>query len=64
VALIKRVVVFYYINNIVFIYREKDKALVDKTITGLKQQIRITDYKELKWFLGIYILKDKRKRLL
>jgi hypothetical protein len=60
VALIKGVDTFYYINNIVFIYREKDKALADKTIIGLKQQIRITDYKELKWFLGIYILRDRK----
>ena len=64
VALIKGVVAFYYIDDIVFIYREKDKALTDKTITGLKRQIRITDYKELKWFLGIHILRVRRKRLL
>jgi hypothetical protein len=60
----KGVVAFYYIDDIVFIYREKDKALADKTIAGLKRQIRITDCKELKWFLGIYILRDRRKRLL
>jgi hypothetical protein len=60
----KGVVAFYYVDNIVFIYKEKDKALADKTITGLKRQIRITDYKELKWFLGIYILRDRKRRLL
>jgi Reverse transcriptase (RNA-dependent DNA polymerase) len=64
VALMKGVVAFYYVDDIVFIYREKDKALADETITGLKRQIRITDYKELKWFLGIHILRDRRKRLL
>ena len=64
VALIKGVVAFYYVDDIVFIYREKDKALADKTITGLKRQIRMTDCKELKWFLGIHILRDRKRRLL
>ena len=64
VALMKGVVAFYYVDDIVFIYREKDKALADKTIAGLKRQIRMTDCKELKWFLGIHILRDRKRRLL
>ena len=50
---------FYYIDDIVFVYRKQDKPIVDKVITNLSKQFKITDYHELKWFLGIYILRDK-----
>jgi hypothetical protein len=51
-------VVFYYVDDIVFAYRKQDKPLVDKAIKGLKKQFKMTDCGELKWFLGIYVLRD------
>jgi hypothetical protein len=64
VAISGRAVVFYYVNNIVFAYRKQDKPLVNKAIEGLKKQFKITDYGELKWFLGIYVLRDRQRRCL
>jgi hypothetical protein len=59
-----KAVVFYYVNNIVFAYRKQDKPLVNKAIKGLKKQFEITDYDELKWFLGIHVLRDRQRRCL
>jgi hypothetical protein len=58
------VVVFYYVNNIIFVYRKKDKPLVDRAIKGLKKQFKIIDYSDLKWFLGIYMLRDRQRQRL
>jgi hypothetical protein len=57
-------VVFYYVNDIVFAYRKQDKPLVDRAIKGLKKQFEMTDCGELKWFLGIYVLRDRQRRCL
>jgi hypothetical protein len=59
-----KAIVFYYINNIVFAYKKQDKPLVDKAIKGLKKQFKITDYNELKWFLRIYVLRNRQKQYL
>jgi hypothetical protein len=37
---------------------------VDKAIKGLKKQFKMTDCGELKWFLGIYVLRDRQRRCL
>ena len=52
-------IVFYYIDNIVFVYRKQDKPIVVEVINSLKKQFNITDYSELKWFLGIHVLRDR-----
>jgi hypothetical protein len=64
VAISSKAVVFYYVNNIVFAYKKQNKPLVNKAIKGLKKQFKITDYSELKWFLGIHILRDRQRRCL
>ena len=64
VAINGGVVVFYYVDDIVFAYRKQDKPLVDKAIEGLKKQFNMTDCGELKWFLGIHVLRDRQRRCL
>jgi hypothetical protein len=64
VAISGEAVVFYYVNDIVFAYKKQDKPLVDKAIKGLKKQFKMTDCGELKWFLGIYVLRDRQRRCL
>jgi hypothetical protein len=64
VAISGKAVVFYYVNNIVFAYKKQDKPLVNKAIKGLKKQFKITDCDELKWFLGIHMLRDRQRQCL
>jgi len=64
VALKDGVLVFYYVDDIVFIYRKEHLAQAEAAITGLKRQFEMTDCGELKWFLGIHVVRNRQKRLL
>jgi hypothetical protein len=64
IALNQGVIAFYYVDDIVFCYRQKDTDRVNQMITELKNQLELTDSGELKWFLGIHIVRDRVKRLL
>jgi hypothetical protein len=57
-------IVFYYINNIVFAYKKQDKPLMNRAIKGLKKQFKMTDCGKLKWFLRIYMLRNRQRRCL
>jgi hypothetical protein len=37
---------------------------VNKAIEGLKKQFKMTDCGELKWFLGIHVLRDRQRQCL
>jgi hypothetical protein len=64
VTISDKAVVFYYVNNIVFAYKKQDKPLINKAIKDLKKQFKITDCGELKWFLGIHMLKNRQRQCL
>ena len=53
------VVVFYYVDNIVFVYRKQDEPVAVEAMDGLKKQFKMTDCGKLKWFLGIHVLRDR-----
>ncbi|KAL2125978.1 hypothetical protein VTI74DRAFT_2034 [Chaetomium olivicolor] len=57
-------IVFYYVDDIVIAYRRQKQAAVDKLITGLQSKYRLTGGNELRWFLGIEVHRDRRKRLI
>jgi hypothetical protein len=52
------IIVFFYIDNIVFCYYKKDKARTKGVIQELQKEYQMNILRELKWFLGIHILKD------
>jgi hypothetical protein len=64
IAISGEAVVFYYVDDIVFACRKQDKPLVNKAIEDLKKQFKMTDCGELKWFLGIYVLRDRQRQCL
>ena len=51
-------------DNIVFVYRKQDEPVAVEAMNGLKKQFEMTDCGELKWFLGIHVLRDRQRRLL
>ena len=59
-----RIVIFFYINNIVFCYRKTDEKKAKEVIKELSKEYQMSTLGELKWFLGIYILHDCSQRLL
>jgi hypothetical protein len=64
VAISDKAIIFYYVNNIVFAYKKQDKPLMNKAIKGLKKQFKMTDCGELKWFLGIHMLRNRQRQCL
>ena len=53
-----RIVVFFYVNNIIFCYRKTDKKKAQEAIKELSKEYQISTFSELKWFLEIYMLHD------
>jgi transposase InsO family protein len=54
------VIVFFYVDDIVFCYRKKDHEIVEETKRGLEARYQISHLGELKWFLGIHVLRDRQ----
>ena len=53
--------VFFYVNNIVFAHREKDKTLVQQIVKNLREEFELLENDFLYWFLEIEIIQDKKK---
>jgi Reverse transcriptase (RNA-dependent DNA polymerase) len=55
---------FFFVDNIVFAFRKKDKCHVDQAVKALKKIFTMTELGELKWFLGMHVIRDRSKRSL
>jgi Reverse transcriptase (RNA-dependent DNA polymerase) len=58
------IVVFFYVDDIAFCHRKGDEEKVQEVIKGLKMEYQMNILGELKWFLGIRVLRDRSQRLL
>ncbi|EXU94703.1 reverse transcriptase domain protein [Metarhizium robertsii] len=56
------VIVFFFVDDIIWAYRKADKEIAKEAIEGLKSRYKMTQLGEPKWFLGIHILRDRRNR--
>jgi hypothetical protein len=59
-----RVIVFFYVDDIVLLSRKEDKEELNKITARLMRRYEIRDQGELTWFLGIRILRDRPNRKL
>ncbi len=60
----KNIFCFFFVDNIVFVFKKKDQSNVKEIVNILKEKFKLEEFREFKWFFGIYIFKDKDKRLL
>ncbi len=51
-------------DNIVFAFRKEDQPNVKEIVNILKGKFKLEELKEFKWFLKMYIFRDKGKRFL
>src|SRR4029077_4128853 len=58
------IICFFFVDDIVFAFRKKDKEKVAHTVTSLKETFTMSELGELKWFLGMHIIRDRSKRSL
>jgi hypothetical protein len=56
--------VFFFVDDIVLLHRPRYKDAADKFVTKVKARFDMKDLGELKWFLGIRVLRDRAARKL
>ena len=56
------VILFAYVDDLVFAYPASKRVIVDKAIKVLQSKFKLTGGKDLQWFLGIEILRDRANR--
>jgi len=58
------ILVFFYIDDIVFAHRGKDQHLVKQIMKELQKEFELFRDDPLHWFLGIEIIQDRKKKLI
>lgn len=56
------VIVFFFVDDIIWAFRKVDKALAKEAMAGLQRKYPMSVLGEPKWFLGIHIIRDRAKR--
>ena len=55
---------FFYVDDIIVMFRKESQARFEQVKRGLFQAYEMKDLGELKWFLGIQIIRDHLNRKL
>jgi hypothetical protein len=58
------ILIFFYVDDIVFAHRRKDQSLVQRIVNGLKRDFELSGGDPLQWFLGIEIIRDRERKLI
>ncbi len=58
------IICFFYVENIVFAFKKDQRDEVEKTIISLSKALTIGKKRELKWFLGLHVIRDRSERAL
>ena len=56
--------IFFYVDDIVFAYRKEQHAQALRTSIQLRQRYKLQGGEDLQWFLGIRVVRDRKKRLI
>jgi len=55
-------IVFFFVDDIVYMFRDLDQNRADEFCRQLTGKFKMRDLGELRWFLGIRIVRDREKR--
>jgi hypothetical protein len=58
------IIVFFYVDDIVFCYRKWDEGETHRIIWLMQERYQLNILGELKWFLGIHVLRDRQQKKL
>lgn len=58
------VTVFFFVDDIVFLFRKRDQETAEQLIAKLKATYEMKDLGNLQWFLGMRILRERNTRRL
>ena len=59
-----KVLVFFYVDDIIIMFRKEHQARFEQIQRGLFQAYEMKDLGELRWFLGIQVVRDRPNRKL
>src|SRR5208283_5394130 len=59
-----RILLFFYVNDIILWFQKEKRKQADETINQLKKKYRLTGGDLLQWFLGIEVIRDRKRRLI
>ncbi len=58
------IICLFYVDDIVFAFKKDQRDEVEKTVTSLSKALTIERKGELKWFLGLHVIRDHSKKAL
>ncbi len=58
------IICFFYISNIVLAFKRDQPDEVERTVASLSKSLKIVRKRELKRFLGLYLIRDRSKKAL
>ncbi|KLP04001.1 Uncharacterized protein LW94_14520 [Fusarium fujikuroi] len=58
----ENILMFFYVDDIVFAYKREDEKSASQAIEQLQRKYTLTGGKELQWFLGMEIIRDRSSR--
>ena len=58
------IIVFFYVDDIVFCYRKRDTPIVEAIKKALAEKIELNFLGESKWFLGVHVLRNRQSKRL
>jgi Reverse transcriptase (RNA-dependent DNA polymerase) len=62
--LTNHLIVFFFVDDICYMFRARDQAIADAFRDNIHSRFKIRDLGELKWFLGIRVVRDRSRRRL
>ena len=57
------VIVFFFVDDIVFLFRKENTEKVEQLKKDLMESFPMADLGELRWFLGMRIIRDREQRI-
>ena len=58
------ILVFFYVDDIMFAHREKNQSLIKQIMKKLWKEFKLSEDDFLYWFLEIKIIWDREKKLI
>jgi hypothetical protein len=58
----RKICIFFYVNDILCLYYKNNTSNANEIIRALKTKYKIKNEKNVKWFLSIQIIRNKKAR--
>jgi hypothetical protein len=59
-----KVFILFYVDDLQVLYYKDDEALATKFIREIERAYKLRDIKDVKWFLGVRVIRDRAAKKL